>query len=293
MDRPDIPVHYFSPDREERISFRIIPLEYKTEYDHSIPHRHNYYEIFVFSEGGGQHDIDFETLPIGDLCLQFVSPGQVHKVRRALKSCGHVILFSRDFFLLGPDGKEQLFELPFLHGLTPNPEVKVTPGDWPVFRHLLQSMEAEYERSPQHNMAILRSYLNILLLESARRFQHGPAHIESPHHHLLRRFRIALEKEFRQMHQVREYASLLAVTEKTLNELTKREMGATALEVIHDRIVLEARRLLFHSNLSNKEIAHFLHFEDPSHFSKFFKRRMGQSPSAYRQYIQSNYGQKP
>ncbi|HHG86644.1 MAG TPA: helix-turn-helix domain-containing protein, partial [Bacteroidetes bacterium] len=95
-------------------------------------------------------------------------------------------------------------------------------------------------------------------------------------------FRISLEEQFMHLHQVKDYASLLAITEKHLNELCKKSTGKTASELIYDRIVLEAKRLLMHSSMNNKEVAYQLSFDDPSHFSKFFKRKVGISPSGFR-----------
>ena len=91
------------------------------------------------------------------------------------------------------------------------------------------------------------------------------------------------------LHQVQDYAGLMAITEKYLNELCKKTAGKTASELIHERIILEAKRLLLHSDLNNKEVAYFLSFDDPSHFSKFFKRKTGRTPSQFRKELPERY----
>src|ERR1043165_2430378 len=93
-----IPIHDFSRDSDDSVAFRFISLGASSHYDFSQPHRHNYYEIFFFEEGGGTHFIDFTEYPITDHAIHFVSPGQVHKLMRSGNAHGSIVLFSRDFF---------------------------------------------------------------------------------------------------------------------------------------------------------------------------------------------------
>ncbi|MBL4658385.1 MAG: helix-turn-helix domain-containing protein [Flavobacteriales bacterium] len=88
---------------------------------------------------------------------------------------------------------------------------------------------------------------------------------------------------------VKEYADLLSTTSEHLNGETKKVRGKTASDLISDRIILEAKRLLMYSEFSNKEIAYFLNYEDPSYFSRFFKNKIGISPSEFRDNLQKKY----
>lgn len=269
-----------------------MPLEYREAYDTSVPHRHNYYEIFIFEEGGGFHDVDFQALEIENRSIHFVSPGQVHLVRRALNSKGYVIFFSRDFYYLNLQDKDILFELPFLNNNTSRPILNLDLANFPIFLQLVRSIEREYKSKNEFREELIRSYLNIFLIESRRMFagQERPEEASpSNSARLFRAFRIHLEKNFSKLHQVQDFAGIMAITEKYLNELCKKTSGKTASELIHERIVLEAKRLLLHSDLNNKEVAYFLSFDDPSHFSKFFKRKTGLTPSAFRKNIVEKY----
>ena len=96
----DIPIHNFARDDETSVPFKICPLEKRNHYDALEPHRHNYYEIFLFIKGGGKHLIDFTEHPITDQSIHFVSPGQIHLVKRELSSHGILISFSREFYLV-------------------------------------------------------------------------------------------------------------------------------------------------------------------------------------------------
>lgn len=274
-----IPLHNFSRDDAGSIAFKVVPLNYRTEYDTSEAHRHNYYEIFMFAEGGGTHEIDFRTLPIESNSIHFVSPGQVHHVRRELKSRGHVILFSRDFYYLNRQDRDILFEMPFLNNASPEPILNLDGSGYAFFADLAGRMEQEFGSGDGFSEDMIRNYLNIFLLECRRRYT-GPEW--DGKEDLFKRFRVALEENFREQHQVQDYAALLTVTEKQLNEAVRTATGQRAGDLIQDRVALEACRLLRHSPMSAKEIAFFLGFEDPSHFSRFFKRNRGVSPTEFR-----------
>ena len=93
-------------------------------------------------------------------------------------------------------------------------------------------------------------------------------------------FRKLLLTNFREFKKVKEYAEQLCVSEKVLGELVKQRTGKSTSEVIYDQIILEAKRLLL-TGISTKETAYSLNFKDPAHFSKFFKSKVGCSPSEF------------
>lgn len=267
-----------------------MPLEKREEYDTSVAHRHNYYEIFIFEAGGGHHDIDFEVFEIADRSIHFVSPGQVHLVRRELDSNGMVIFFSRDFYYLNLQDKNILFDLPFLNNNSSRPLLNLDAGTFLPLLTLARSIAREYDSKNEFREELIRSYLNIFLIECRRCYDDSaPPKVEGGHAGSFRTYRVHLEENFTRLHQVQDYAALMAITEKHLNDICKRSSGKTASELIHDRIILEARRLITHSELNNKEVAHFLNFDDPSHFSKFFKRKTGDTPSEFRKKMNDQY----
>jgi len=276
-----IPIHNFSVDNESSESFKLLALESRTGYDTSVPHRHNYYEIFLFERGGGEHEIDFNSIAIDDRSIHFVSPGQVHKVKREPESYGHLILFSRDFFYSNSLKRNSLFDIPFLNNHFPEPIINLDKSDYDQILGIIANMEKEYKNEQEHHREAIQSYLNLLLLNCKRLFDKQlDAH--APYNKTYQEFRCLLESEFEKSHQVSTYSNRLGVTAKQLSILTKNTIGKTALEMIHDRIILEAKRLLKYSSYSIKEIAFFLNFDDPSHFGKFFKSKQNQTPKEYR-----------
>lgn len=280
-----IPVHS-NPEQENQAGFfRLVPLELKTSYDTSVPHRHRYYEIFFFPKGGGVHEIDFFHHPINNHAVHFVSPGQVHKVSRGLGTYGYVLLFNDEFWIGKGIQHDLLLELPFLNNNEGSPILELKQQKFETLFKLVENIEQEYKIAGTFSFEIIRSYLNVLLLHCFQYYgeQHPQANKEQ-HSVLYRNFKRLLEKQFTTLHKVKEYAAVLNITEKQLNEICKKFSARTASEIIFDRLILEAKRLLQHSDLTIKEIAFQLNFTDPSHFSKFFKTHTGMPTKEFRKH---------
>ena len=96
------------------------------------------------------------------------------------------------------------------------------------------------------------------------------------------RLRRLIERHFRESHKPREYAPKLKITVGHLNYLSRRHLGRTVGIVIRERLALEARRQLLHSDATSAEVGYALGFKDPAYFARFFKRETGVTPTAFR-----------
>lgn len=99
-----------------------------------------------------------------------------------------------------------------------------------------------------------------------------------------------VETHFRSHATLPEYARQLAVTEARLNDVCRRVAGLASKEVVHDRLLQEARRLLRFSATPISELSYQLGFADPAYFSRFFSQRAGMTPSVFRQQHQGGQG---
>ncbi|MEO1448332.1 MAG: helix-turn-helix domain-containing protein [Bacteroidota bacterium] len=99
----------------------------------------------------------------------------------------------------------------------------------------------------------------------------------------LRKFSFLVDKHFREKKKVKEYADMLFKSPKTLSNLFHQHHQHSPQQIIQERVVLEAKRLLQFTDLQNQEIAYQLGFEDPAYFSRYFRKIAGLSPSAYRE----------
>lgn len=287
MAKEDIPLHDFTIDDTSSIPFRLIPMGSRSGYDTSVAHRHNYYEIFLFNNGGGKHHLDFDTHEITSKSVQFISPGQAHLVHRAPDSNGHIILFSREFYYTDVHDRNLLFEMPFLNNNSRKPVIQLQETDYQKLSSLIDMMYEEEKTGGEFHQQAQRSLLNLFLVHCKRLFKHeSSVGSLSPE---MYRFRSLLEQNFRKWHKVQDYASALNLSEKQLSEMVKKNCGQNVLELIHDRILLEAKRLLIYNDISAKEIGFFLNFDDPSHFIKFFKKGAGTTPVAFREETRKQY----
>lgn len=277
-----IPIHDFSKDDGSSIPFKFIPLSQRADYDTSHAHRHNYYEIFLFASGGGDHEIDFGSYSISSNSIHFVSPGQVHCVRRNPDSFGSILLFSRDFYYFGSKADLSLFEYPFLNGSAAGaPVLELVKNQFDELLILSQKMGME-DNSSGDNSAVIRSYLHIFLLKCRQFVQPVPSQQGDHKKQNFSEFQRLLEQHFREQHLSSFYADSLNISSRKLNEACMMHASKSSMQLIKERLMLEARRLLLHDDLSVKEIAYFLGFDDPAYFNRFFKRNEGIPAGDYR-----------
>ena len=275
-----IPIHDFQKDSKDSIPFRFIPLNAGSGYDTTLPHRHNYHEIFFFQKGGGTHTIDFNEVPVKPSSVHFISPGQVHLMNRSAESYGVIVLFSREFYYCNGSNREDLYTFPFLHNNTVLPVMELQRQDFAVFEMILQQLKTETETNK--NVEVIRAYLQLILLKCKALFEVEKKITPSKDQELFMQYRTLVEKHYRVERHPAFFASALCITEKKLNLVCKANAGISAGQYIRDRVLLEAKRLLHNADYSAKEIGYFLGFEDPSYFNRFFKANAGITAVAFR-----------
>lgn len=273
-----IPTHHFPGKGLKPI--RINELESLMEYDATTPHRHRYFEFFVFNKGGGVHLIDFVEYPILDGSIHIVSPGQVHQVRRELDSNGFVFLFEAEAF----QGNSFIFD--FL-----NEHQYQSVGDlFPCYHfdgeikkrmfELSKSIWSDYNTFESIRNEILQTGIMQLSLFCLSHKNEVTSSDLNKNGQIYIAFRKLLHEKYKTTKKVNEYAQLLNISEKTLNSITQSRTGETASQLIADQIILEAKRLL-QMGTSVKEVAYELNFDDPAHFTKYFKGKVGETPSVF------------
>ncbi|WP_051568259.1 AraC family transcriptional regulator [Crocinitomix catalasitica] len=272
-----IPIHDFQSSSNANI--RIIKLGTISKYDISTHHRHNYIELFIFEKGGGIHSVDFQELPINDHCIHVVTAGRVHRMQRAFDSNGYVILFKADIFKSDSIAAQFIFELMCYDVSEIPPVFMLEQHEKSFISNLMQEIWRENNQENPLKNEIILGHLNIILLLCLRTMpkqEHNP----SAEQQIYRKFRQLLQKQFRSLKKVKDYSAILNISDKQLNETVKKHTGQSVSSIIYGQIILEAKRLL-QTQISTKETAYALNFEDPSHFSKFFKSQTGLSPSQF------------
>jgi AraC family transcriptional activator of pobA len=248
-----------------------------------FPHRHNFYQLVIFTQGAGSHSIDFNTFQVTPWHLYFMSPGQVHTWEFEGEPDGYIINFNREFlqsFLLKSDYAETFS---FFNGVS-NKEAKEVPR---VIREevtylckkLYKQFNLQSNINVDHQRVLLLSLL-MLLEEPLDGAQERP--IQSHNFSLFRNFQKLIEAHYADMRLPKAYADLLFITANHLNAICKEFTGIPAGKIIRERVLLEAKRLLVSQDLSMSEIANQLNFNDNSYFTKFFKKQSGLTPEEFK-----------
>jgi AraC-like DNA-binding protein len=247
------------------------------------PHRHDFYLVLFVTQGEGVHNIDFVDYAVKPYSVFFLTPGQVHAWRFTEDAKGYVIFFTSAFYRLFQRTR-QLSDFPFFHSMT-TPGCLYLEADYeglftPVLGELLrESLHAETGRDE-----ILHNYLDIFLLRLSRYYHHADQPLESKTLALqVQKLEVLIDTHFRTLKQPRDYADLMNVTAKHLNDICKRGLNKTSSELIQERLLLEIKRLLTYSNATIKALADTLGFHDKSYLMRFFKKHTGLTLDQFRE----------
>jgi len=289
MKREQIETYHLHKAHPEKLQFELYDLgayRKKSGEKAAIAHAHSYYQIIWFFEEGGYHTIDFKTYDIKKNTVLFIPKGQIHAFDKQLNLKGWLIHFNESFFMQHDADiflKYHLFSLQHqpCYGINQDTEVAATS-----YIQLMQK-ELTHKHLLGHE-DVLRYLLKsiLILFERVHRKENQSQLALKNHHELLyAKFRALLDENFHKSLSVTSYASLLHISSKTLTHITKTYSGQTASQLIGQRVILEAQRLLKFTSLQVSEIAFRVGVEDPSNFVKYFKRHIGKSPSEFREEI--------
>ena len=246
----------------------------------SPPHRHDFYTILLVKKACGSHFIDYEEFKMEPQTIFFVSPGQVHQVVVTNhEPSGDIIMFSEEFLSRNFISEEFITNLGMFSCGTSTPPIHLSEASCRKICQLSNEIGMAFKAESPFKFDIISSHLKLMLIEcnyyAVPSQDVNPQSIQSGKP-LIKTFRELLNKHVSDWHKVSEYAEAMNISPDYLNNVIKSNIGKTAKEMIADRIILEAKRLGLHTQLSTKEIAYQLGYEDPSHFSKFFKKETGQ-----------------
>ncbi|MBO6515741.1 MAG: helix-turn-helix transcriptional regulator [Bacteroidia bacterium] len=264
------------------LPFKVEKVDRNVGYDSQSPHRHTYYEIFLFEEGGGLHMIDFQEFDIRKGDVHLLSPGQIHYMHRKPESSGWVIKFSPAFFLATQNDKETLLKIPFLNSGVAVHRIRPEETDFDYLIDLALRMRNESTLKRTGYRDMIHNYLNLTLTICNRLYASETPNALSAEKILCNRFRALLETHVCEQHRVGFYAGLLGVSDDKLCQAVRTAGGNTPSEMISRRLLLEAKRCLLHSTMSIKEIAYSLNFQDNAYFNRWFKKHENTSPGAFR-----------
>lgn len=280
-------VTFQRPDISQKL-YELIPVFPGWENTRTMPvgyHRHLFYELLWITSGSIVQVADFTEFTTTTNRLLFLPKGIVHHCTEGQSANGILLLFNEDFFSL-----EQAVALRgflIFDPLAKPIQLTLNPGDEKVLHSIVDLLRNDSVEpvSFSHNL-VFQSLLYTLLYkveQIAQRSADSLPVYNGQNQELYFRFSQLLDTHFRAEHTVRFYASALHVSPKQLaRSLAISNHGHTTLELIHARLIMEAKRLLAYSAHSVKEIGFDIGMDDAAYFSRLFKQKTGVSPEAFR-----------
>lgn len=285
---PEVGMSRVGSDRLREEGFVIVPFADSIALDpqRTQPHYHEFFQVFLL-EGRTRVMHDFVDFTARDSTVVFLSPGQVHTARAKTAMRGLTLSFTQSFFDHDAAPPSRLFEFPFFFPAEARPWLFITKDDPFRIKQAFADLLREFDAADAGASEILRATLRILFVRAHRLYLlTNPPRPASRATQLARQFHLAVERHFREQQSVPYYAQLLGVTANHLHDTVREQTGHAPGELIRRRRLLDAKRLLSHSALSVSEIGFQLGFDDPSYFSRFFRKGTDRTPAEFREKYQ-------
>jgi len=241
----------------------------------------------VFVKAGGHVVIDFNDYKLEQDAIFFISMGQYYWFDDNCK--GTMLYYNKDFYCVEIHDKEVACDGILFHNVYRVPVVYMSNDAAVTMQNILLQIKDEMAENEIATEEMLRTLLKQIIIKCTRIWKqnHQEDTTEAlPEVEFSRIFSQLVERHFINLHTVSEYAVLLHITAKALNKRITRYSSSTPNDIIKNRIILEAKRLLAHTQLSIKEISYQLGYEDASYFTRFFTKHTITSPLNFRtQYL--------
>jgi AraC-like DNA-binding protein len=253
--------------------------------------------VILMNFGDTLHlQVDFEKHEIKRNQLCFINPGSYIASLDYRDDQHFIVEFNSAFYCLDLHDKEISCNGLLFGALPSLPVITTTESEANDQVGLIDTIKKEFNLPDTTQGDMLRLLLKRLIIICVRiareqLFSDSAPLLEDTD--MIRKFQSLVEKHFRDKHKVADYAELMFKSPKTLSNTFKKLSGVNPLQIIQERIILEAKRLLFYTDKTIKEITFELGFEEPAHFSRLFKKVTGESPSQFQAELVISSSTKP
>lgn len=258
-----------------------------TSYEISQPHRHNFYYCVLLEKGKMELEVDFRKIRLADQSLFFSYPGQIHRINSARMERGWFLAFDPSII------DEQLKNI-LDQCLSEVILVPLSPEQSTGFSSLINHLYAVYKDQTQlFHQTVIRS------LVIAFGYQIASAYLSREKFHLIRHstrsieitktFKQILRHNFKSMKKPSAFAAKMNMTTSYLNDTVRSVTGFPVTYYIQQELMREAQKLLYHSDLTVRQVADTLGFEDERYFNRLFSKVIGISPGAFRKKSEKSF----
>jgi AraC-like DNA-binding protein len=248
------------------------------------PHKHNFYLCILFTEGSGIHEIDFNSYTVKPGSVFFLKPGQTHSWKFHSKPQGYIFFHTQDFYELSFSNC-LLHQFPFYSSQKNAPSLVLTTSQTSELNRKFKELNTEHYQKRLYQGIKITTLINLIYIDLARCYiDSKPKEVKSSLRYIetLRSLEKEIEHSYLLEKSAKFYANKLNISSKHLNRIVKTMLDKTTTEIISERVLLEAKRLIVHSDNSLTAISEILGFEDYAYFSKVFKSKTKVTPLGFK-----------
>jgi len=275
---PILDINEFSPD--QHLGSDLLYHHIEGERHIEKPHKHDFFLFMLFEQGSGSHSIDFIDYPVEEYQLHLLFPEQIHQWKLGANTVAHQVMINRQTF------ETLANSLRFSLMLYQNyPVIKLNKATFEQILHEIKQVKAELEAA--NSLAeIITTRLRLIALMISREaetiFNKQTVYQSKP---VLFKYLALIDKHYKSEKLVSYYAGQLNISANYLNILCQKHFHVSATALIHERLILEIKRILLTTENPIKAIAFDLGFYDMAYFSKFFKKHTHISPKQFRKHL--------
>lgn len=250
----------------------------------TAPEKQEHYSILYIEKGKGTHVIDYKTYGISDGAIHFLVPNQVHILKPEGFFKGKQITFTKEFLIYNNFPSHFLSQFHFFKPYGEKPPLRLCNNSMLKLSVIMSRMDDYQSYQQRHTLIALGALFKLFLIE-CNNSSFSNISVKAPkqtNDSIFHSFCELLENNYRSNHKVKYYSTLINVSPKHLSSIVRKKTGLVAKQYIQNKILSESKKLLLHTEMSIKEISYHVGFNEPLHYSSFFKRRSGISPSQYR-----------
>lgn len=247
-------------------------------------HKNDFFQLIYITNGTGIQYIDLQAYEIKKGDIVFLNTWQQHSWSFNTTIQGYLLSFTPSFLTQFVSDHLFVHDLPFFKKFTTHHVLELSDELNQAIQLAMDCMLKDYETENGAYINLLRTYLLEVLLLCKKEIETTASGNKNgaKSNALIKSFESLIDKHFFEYRFPKEYAKVLLVTPNYLNAMCQRVKNQSAGDMIRDRILMECKRLLIHTNLSASEIAYQLNFKDNSYFSRFFKKHIGLAPDEFR-----------
>jgi AraC family transcriptional activator of pobA len=250
----------------------------------NTPHKHSTYIAVLFTKGKGKHQIDYTTYDVKPGSVFLLSPGQVHCWRLSKDAEGYVFFHTKEFY-------DRIFinrkinDFPFFFLDANEPIIYCSKKEVEMIAPIFKEIYDEHTAQLPLVTSKLGTLVDLLYINLSRYYLNNQdiQRVNLTGYLKVQKLQRLIDEHFKTEKLPKHYAHRMHMTTRHLGRLCQEILHKTTTQLIAERLIIEAKRMLTHSDLSMAEVSDQLGFDDYSYFIRFFKKQVGQSPRQFQQ----------